>query len=223
MQAEFWLRRWREGRIGFHLGRPLPLLLKHWPALALSTDNRVLVPLCGKSQDLVWLAEQGYHVLGVELSPLAVQQFFDEHQLTPVQHRSAQGVHHVAGNIEIIQGDVFDLADSTLAACRGVYDRAALVALPPYLRKRYVSDIYHRLPIGCRGLLVALEYPQHEMDGPPFSVDVETFGALFGRDWNASMVDRRNILATEPKFRGAGLTAMHTSVYQVERKPAAQH
>ena len=57
-----------------------------------------------------------------------------------------------------------------LADCAGVYDRAALIALPPPLRQRYARELYSQLPRGCRGLLVTLEYPQHEKDGPPFSV-----------------------------------------------------
>jgi len=78
MDPDFWHQRWREGRIGFHQDRPTPLLLEHWPALELTVGSQVFVPLAGKSLDLVWLAAQGYRVLGVELSPLAVAQFFDD-------------------------------------------------------------------------------------------------------------------------------------------------
>ncbi|MEW9570477.1 thiopurine S-methyltransferase [Rhodanobacter sp. Si-c] len=221
MQAEFWLQQWREGRIGFHREQPLPLLLKHWPALALPKDCRVLVPLCGKTPDMAWLAAQGHSVLGVELSPLAVEQFFAEHGLATARHRSPIGVHHVAGNIEIIQGDVFALDDATLASCTAFYDRAAVVALPPLLRARYAREVYARLPAGCQGLMVTLEYPQREMDGPPFSVDAGNVDALFSRDWDMSVLDRRDILDSEPRFREAGVTALHTSVHRLRRKDAS--
>ncbi len=36
------------------------------------TGRRVLVPLCGKTPDLLWLAEQGNEIVGVELSEIAV-------------------------------------------------------------------------------------------------------------------------------------------------------
>src|SRR5690348_18017582 len=85
MRAEFWLERWREGRTGFHRDTPMPLLLRHWPALALPRGSRVLVPLCGKTLDMPWLAEQGHRVLGVELSPLAVEQFFAGQGLAPTR------------------------------------------------------------------------------------------------------------------------------------------
>ncbi|MBN8921535.1 MAG: thiopurine S-methyltransferase [Rhodanobacter sp. 68-29] len=220
MQAEFWLERWREGRIGFHRDQPLPLLLKYWPTLDLPPGCRVLVPLCGKTLDMPWLAAQGHHVLGVELSPLAVEQFFAEHGLTPTQHESPMGVHHVAGDIEIIQGDVFGLDDATLAGCNAVYDRAAAIALPPPLRERYAREVYARLPAGCRGLLVTLEYPPEEMEGPPFPVDARNADALFGHDWDLELLDRRDILEGEPRFLEAGVSALHTSVYRLQRKDA---
>ena len=220
MQAGFWLQRWREGHIGFHREQPLPWLLKHWPALALPQGCRVLVPLCGKSPDMAWLAAQGHRVLGVELSPLAVEQFFAEHDLTPTRHESPMDVHCVAGPIEIIQGDVFALDDATLAGCTAFYDRAAVVALPPPLRERYAREVYARLPAGCHGLMVTLEYPQQEMDRPPFSVDADNVDALFGCDWDVSMLDQRDILNDEPRFREAGGTTLHTGVYRLRRRDA---
>jgi thiopurine S-methyltransferase len=219
MQAEFWLQRWREGRTGFHRDTPLPLLLQHWPTLALPRDSRVLVPLCGKTLDMPWLAEQGHRVLGVELSPLAVEQFFAEQGLTPERCESPMGMHHVAGNIEIIQGDVFALDDATLASCAAVYDRAAVIALPPPLRERYAREVYARLPAGCRGLMITLEYPQHEMEGPPFAVDADSVHALLDRDWQVEQIDRRDILASQPRFQEDGVTALHTAVYRLRRRP----
>jgi thiopurine S-methyltransferase len=83
MDPDFWHQRWRDNEIGFHQGEPAPLLQKHWPAVAAPAGSRVFVPLAGKSVDMVWLASQGHRVLGVELSPLAVEQFFAEHALEP--------------------------------------------------------------------------------------------------------------------------------------------
>src|SRR5690606_29941819 len=138
MDAQFWLDRWREGRTNFHQARVAPPLQKYWPALGLAPGSLVLVPLAGKSLDMLWLARQGLRVLGVELSPRAVEQCFAENGLRPQVRDSAQGRHYAAGDIELICGDIFDLDDATLAACAGVYDRAALVALPADMRGRYV-------------------------------------------------------------------------------------
>ncbi|MBV8622324.1 MAG: thiopurine S-methyltransferase [Herbaspirillum sp.] len=218
MEAEFWLERWREGRTHFHQARVTPLLQKYWPQLGLPAGSTVLVPLCGKSLDMLWLAQQGHRVLGVELSELAITQFFSENQLTPVVHESAQGRHYVAGNIELVCGDIFALEDATLAACAGAYDRAALIALPPAMRQRYASDIYGRLPRAAQSLVITLEYAQEKMDGPPFSVAEDEVLRLFSQHSETAAIDRRDILEKEPKFLERGLTALDTVVYRLRRR-----
>ncbi|ARP77617.1 thiopurine S-methyltransferase [Bordetella genomosp. 6] len=217
MDADFWLDRWREGRTHFHQTRVTPLLQKYWPTLEVPAGSQVLVPLAGKSLDMVWLAGQGLRVLGVELSQLAVEQFFDENGLRPEVHESAQGRHYVAGNLELICGDVFALEDATLAACAGVYDRAALVALPGPMRKRYAREVYGRLGRGCRGILITLDYPQDQMEGPPFSVDDAEVQALYADHTEARLIDRRDILDKEPKFNQRGVARLDTLVYRLER------
>lgn len=217
MQPDFWQQRWHDNQIGFHQDAPTPLMLKHWPSLQAPTGARVFVPLAGKTHDMAWFAAQGYRVLGVELSRIAVEAFFTEQRLTPTVRESRHGRHYEAGNIELVCGDAFALDEDALADCTAVFDRAALIALPPDLRRRYVGELYARLPRGCRGLLITLEYPQHEKDGPPFSVIEEEVRALYGRDWNVEMLERRDILQAQPKFLEEGVTALHTSVYRLDR------
>ena len=217
MEADFWLQRWQEGQIGFHRDDVMPLLATHWPALQLPAGSRVLVPLAGKSLDMHWLAAQGHRVLGVELSPLAVQQFFDEARLQPVRHHSRHGEHFVAGPVEVILGDAFGLDAELLADVAGVYDRAALIALPPDLRRRYMETVYARLPSGCAGLLITLEYPQVQKAGPPFSVDQEEVAELFALPWRAALLERRDILALEPRFQAEGVDALATAVYRLQK------
>ena len=216
MNPDFWHQRWHDNQIGFHQAAPTPLLLKHWPSLGVPAGARVFVPLAGKSLDMLWFASQGHRVLGVELSKLAVEQFFAEHGLQPDIETTRYGTHHVAGNVEMICGDVFGLDGAALADCAGVYDRAALIALPPELRARYVAELYARLPTGCRGLLITLEYPQAERDGPPFSVPEEEVRAEFGRDWDIDLLDRRPIPPDHPGFV-SGVSKLDTAVYSLSR------
>jgi thiopurine S-methyltransferase len=214
----FWQQRWREGRIGFHQERVTPLLEQHWDAIGAPAGGRVFVPLCGKSLDMAWLAARGHRVLGVELSPVAVRQFFDESGLVPDVRESPNAMHYSAGDIDIICGDVFALDAGTLADCSGVYDRAALIALPPVMRERYVADVYSKLPSGCRGLLVTLEYPQAEKEGPPFSVEEDEVASRFGPDWMLGLLERRDILAAQPGFAAEGVTGLHTSAWRLRRR-----
>lgn len=218
MQHEFWLEAWRRGRTDFHQARVLPLLQKYWPTLALPAGSQVFVPLAGKSLDMLWLAERGHRVLAVEISPLAVEQFFAEHQLAPKVHESRYGMHHVAGNIELILGDAFALDRAALAGCAAVYDRAALIALPPAMRKAYVDELYERLPASCHGLVLTIEYQQSEMAGPPFSVDEAEVRERYEPRWQVALLDRREILHTQPHFAAAGLTALSTAVYRLQHR-----
>ena len=218
MDPTFWHQRWRDNQIGFHQDAPTPLLLAHWAAVGAPAGTRVFVPLCGKSRDLAWLAAQGHRVLGVELSPLAVAQFFAEHDLRPEVRESRYGRHHTAGPIELVCGDAFALDAEALADCGAVYDRAALIALPPAMRRRYAGELYARLPRGCRGLLVTLEYPPEEKAGPPFPVGADEVRSLYGRDWDLALLERRDILAGQPRFQAEGVTALHTSAWRLQRR-----
>lgn len=218
MDPDFWLQRWREGRTGFHQDRPTPLLAEYWPTLALATGSQVFVPLAGKSLDLLWLAAQGHRVLGVELSSLAVTQFFAEHGLTPQVHESRHGRHYRAGDVELICGDVFDLDADALSGCAAVYDRAALIALPPPLRLRYVREVHARLPAGSHGLLITLEYPPGEKQGPPFAVGEDEVRDLYGPDWHVRTLARRDILSQQPGFAAEGVSALETVVYRLRKR-----
>ena len=215
MDADFWLERWREGRTNFHMERVTPLLQKYWPTLQLPSESKVLVPLCGKTLDMVWLAEQGHQVLGVELSPLAVERFFEENNLVAQQHSTELGTHYRSGNIEIICGDIFALDAETLSSCSGVYDRAALVALPEPMRHRYVTHVYGQLADNYQGLLLTLFYDQSQMDGPPFSVGQEEIHSLYTPHSRTRLVDQRDILSKEPKFAERGLSWLDTLVFHL--------
>jgi len=217
MNPEFWHQRWQANQIGFHQSTPTPLLLRHWPSLDVPAGAQVFVPLSGKSLDMAWFGSQGYRVLGVELSRLAVEQFFAEHGLQPTIETTRYGTHYRAGGIEIVNGDAFALDAAILRDCSAVFDRAALIALPPELRQRYASELYASLPPGCRGLLVTLEYPQAEREGPPFSVAEHEVRTAFDRDWTIDLLERRPIDADHPGFV-SGVSRLDTAAYALRRR-----
>ena len=218
MDSKFWLQRWHEGQIGFHQERVTPLLQQYWDEVGVAAGGQVFVPLAGKSLDMLWLAARGHRVLGVELSQVAVEQFFAGHGLEPTLRASHYGLHYVAGEIELICGDAFVLDADALADCIGVYDRAALIALPPRMRERYATGLYAHLPTGCSGLLVTLEYPQQEKDGPPFSVPEDEVRALYDNNWTIGELARRDILAEQPGFVAEGVTSLQAVAYRLQRR-----
>ncbi|MEO8802154.1 MAG: thiopurine S-methyltransferase [Rudaea sp.] len=221
MKADFWLQRWREGRTGFHHDKPSPLLQAHWLSLSLPADSRVLVPLSGKSRDMVWLASQGHRVLGVELSPLAVEQFFKENELHPSVRETRVGTHFCAGSIEVICGDFFGIDSDVVSDCTGVYDRAALIALPADMRQRYAAHLSSMLAAHCQMLLVTLDYAQAEMDGPPFAVGAAEVDSLYGRYWKVAKLEQQEILSEQPNLAAQGLTALQTAAYRLQRNDHA--
>ncbi len=152
-----WKQGWRENRIPFHLAHEHPLLIRCWPMLGLVGDERVFVPLCGKSLDLMWLHSLGHHVIGVELSSVAVRHFFAAVQLRPqcVDHGAL--THWTQERLEIYCGDFFALRRDDMLGVRVVFDSAALTALPENLRTRYVEHLHVILPADCRILLITVE------------------------------------------------------------------
>ncbi len=214
MEPEFWHKRWSTNQVGFHLPEVNPYLQRFWSQLGVEQGSRVLVPLCGKTLDLLWLAQQGYSVLGVELSEKAAADFFLEHQLEPSV--SEEGAFKVfrAADIEIRCGDFFALSPEDVSDCTALYDRAALIALPGPMRERYAAHLQKILP-QCVGLLITLDYSQDEMPGPPFSVGDDEVQRLLGEVWRLEVLQEQDVLGESWKFLQAGVKRLDERVYRV--------
>ncbi|WP_431702244.1 thiopurine S-methyltransferase [Pseudomonas sp. BR20] len=217
MEPKFWQERWARNQIGFHLPEVNPYLLRYWPSLSLAQGAKVLVPLCGKSLDLMWLASNSYHVLGVELSEQAVEAFFSEQNLTP--RITWHGVFKVyqADLIEIWCGDFFALDAGALADCTALYDRAALIALPPLMRAQYAEQLNSLLRPGCQGLLITLDYDQTQKAGPPFAVTDDEVKVLLGFHWSLEVLEAQDILGESWKFAQDGVTRLEECVYRLTK------
>lgn len=201
-----WIERWNEGRTGWHQVEGNPNLKKYWRA----SGRRVLVPLCGKSPDLLWLEAAGNDVVGVELVEQAVLEFFDEQGLTfdrsdgkLTRYRARER------NVTLFCGDYFEFDEGPFDAH---YDRGALVALTADLRSRYAAHTASLLTEDAEQLVITVEYDQSVCDGPPFSLgeaDVKGYWPRLERI--ASIDDTEN---APPKFLDAGLTQMHEVVWR---------
>ena len=218
MHHDFWHERWQTGQIGFHQSAVHPFLARWWPRLALTSEARVYVPLCGKSLDMVWLAERGHTLVGSELSAIAIRDFFAGRGLEPAQTGEAGFRRHAAGPFEILEGDALVLTPDLLGPVGAAYDRAALVALPPDLRRPYAESLARLLPRGAKALLVAFEYPQEMKGGPPFSVEAAEVSELFEPAFRVEQVERHDILADSPKFAEVGIPALFETAFLMERR-----
>jgi thiopurine S-methyltransferase len=237
MKEDYWLERWKQDETAFNQDEVNPHLRQYWQELHLARGSSVFVPMCGKSCDMSWLLEQGHAVVGVELSPIAVEAFFAENGLKPTLVPGEKFACYEADRIRILCGDFFDLGKRDLANIYAVYDRGALIALPPETRKRYVAHLLDILPMpraqlsegparpvtpaasvssGAQILLVTLDYPAGEMEGPPFAVSPEEVEALYEeRDVHANirLLLHEDVLEENPRFQERGLSRLEENVF----------
>jgi thiopurine S-methyltransferase len=213
MKKDFWLERWEREEIRFHQDELNPYLHQYWHDLHLAGDSQVFVPLCGKSRDMRWLREQGHQVLGVELSAIAVQAFFKENGYTPQHELRGRFDGCEANGMRILCGDFFDLSKDDLANVTGVYDRASLIALPPEMRERYVRHLVSILPPATQILLITVDYPQQEMQGPPFSVSSDEVEALYREHAEVRLLAQPDVLAQNPRFQQRGLSRLRENIF----------
>lgn len=216
MNTEFWKQRWKEGLTGFHLNEVNPYLIKHWPAMECPQGSTVFVPLCGKTMDIIWLTQQGCKVIGVECSEKAILEFVQEHQLAIEISQSGPFTEYKTKDITLYQGDFFDLQPHHLKEVSAVFDRAALVALPPEMRLEYRQHLKQILPTSVAYLLITVEYNQSEMDGPPFSVTQEEVKKLYTPEMKLHSLQVEDLLAESPRFRQRGLTEMLEKIFLIQ-------
>jgi thiopurine S-methyltransferase len=209
-----WHERWREGRIGFHIGRPHDALLRHAGCFLPPPGGSVFVPLAGKAHDLVWLRDQQRQVVAVELSPLAVQAFHEEHGIRAVVREHPRFRVHESPGIRFFEGDVFDLRAADVGPLAAVFDRAALIALPREERARYVPHVRSLLAPGARTLLVSLSTDPADLDGPPYPVGGEEIAALYGAHASIRLLEASD--AMDDRFREKGAHRVREEVWLLE-------
>jgi len=226
MHHSFWHQRWQEQRIGFHLEQINPYLSKYWPNLNVPEQSRVFVPLCGKSHDLSYFSENGYRVIGNELSTLAVQDFYTEQQLNAsksvisIENSASEQLEMTlwsSPEVDIICGDFFALKKEQLADISAVYDRASLVALPPEMREKYVQKLLELLPEKVSMLLLTLDYNENEKQGPPFSVTEDEVYRHYNQYFNIELLEVADISAADRSPRSQNMSYFNERVFLLKR------
>ena len=225
MDIDFWLERWKNNETGFHQTTINPYLTYFYGEKGAPPELReklkVFVPLCGKSKDMLWLSQAGYKVFAVECSDEAVKAFFEENALNYKHAEKDEHALYMSSDqksaIEIFQGDFFALHEKDLEDVSDVFDRAALVALPPEMRKQYVEKMAEILKPGTRTLLVTLTYDQTQMEGPPFSVSENNVIELYSDYFKIDKLCFKDTINDEPRMQERGLTSLIETVYKLTR------
>lgn len=208
MEREEWLRRWAEGRIGFHRAAVQPWLVEHAARFLPRGDECVFVPLCGKSVDLVWLEQRGHPVVGLDVAEKAFRDFIIEQGRVASEHESPPFKVFSTGRIELLCGDFFDLTPERHGDFPAILDRAALIAIEPRRRADYARRLLDLLRPGGRLLLIGLEYDESKMAGPPFTVSRAEVARLFGTSCSIEPLGTSDPMLSEPVWKERGLDAM---------------
>ncbi|MEM7293909.1 MAG: thiopurine S-methyltransferase [Pseudomonadota bacterium] len=216
VDADFWHRKWEANELGFHQEKVNSRLVKYWPQLGVEAADAVFVPLCGKSLDIAWLAQR-HAVVGSELSDIAVRDYFTEQGQAPVVSSEARFTRYSAGNAQLLCGDFFDLTSDDLAGAMAVFDRAALIALPPDLRIRYAKRLGELLAPGGKILLITMIYDQSKMQGPPFSIPEEEVEDLFSDTFAIDKIAESSGPDIVGNLRQRGLDTLTEQVFLMEK------
>lgn len=211
-----WHSHWIRKNPGFHEGQVNRYLEQFLPEFHLNPADTVFMPLCGKAVDILWLSRQGYQVIGVELSEVAVQAFFEESQVAYKATRQDQFMVYEAENITLYQGDLMHLRSSQLADCKLVYDRASIVAIEPFNRAAYKYHMLEIIPAGCPILMVTLEYDQNIMQGPPFSVPVNEISTLYHPQYSVQFLHSNEQSTEGSRWRERGLQSLIESAIRLD-------
>lgn len=204
--ADFWKQVWREGVIPFHQLQFHPILSQCIQSIGLNPGDNVFLPLCGKSLDLILLQDKGFQVFGVELSEIAVQTFFSEHQIKFERTKLRDNLFlYQSDDLHIYQGDFFSINSGEIPHIKFLFDRGSLVALPPPLRQRYAQKLNElKRDHGFHHLLITAEYDQNKMQGPPFSVPEAEVRKLFSFYSNFEVLEEYSTEAN-PEIKKKGL------------------
>lgn len=193
---------------------------------------RWLVPLCGKTVDMKYLAQQEStaQVVGVDGIQKALLEFSKEHpELDLLEDEDAGSYKRLTGKkVTLLKGDFFALNEAvTGGKFHAVMDRGSMVAIDPSLREDYVSVLSKLVHPGGSILLVALDRrtgsEEARKKGPPFSINEQEVRRLYeGKDWvkSITLLQEHDELEKDPdsKFKKDGLTSMYEMFFLIETK-----
>jgi thiopurine S-methyltransferase len=180
---EDWLQRWQEGRINWHKTVVDPVLEKHIGLLEDSggSGRSILVTMCGKSVDLLWLCSRGHSVTGVELSPIAVDQLFQENSVPYTVTECGEFSIYSATDrsLKVYCGDILKFGPSDAGQFDVIWDCNAIVALSVEDRDKYVQLLVSVLKPGGRILMTTWVYEQSIHISRPYSMPPDMIRGLF--------------------------------------------
>lgn len=219
MEISYWQSRWQNDKTGWHMQQVFSPLKTYWNSLQLAKGATVFVPLCGKSLDLEWLVNQGHYVVGVDVSVKAVHELTKRHNEPFKESSKGSFTCYKSNSMELWRGDVFKLQKRWLPAIDAIYDKAALIALPPEMRKAYAITLKSFLQPHTQIFINCFEYNQNEMPGPPFAVFRDELESLLGDQFNIKLLHAQSLFDELTNFHRRGLHSyLKEKIYRLSPK-----
>ncbi len=213
MDFEFWDTCWHKDSQPFHVSQVHPLLKTVLPLL--EPKSSVLVPLSGKSVDLIYLAKQQFKAVGIEFNPKAVSEFIASSGLNFAKNETTKASLFSADNIDLWLADFFALTPVELGSFTQVFDRTAYIALPKTLRADYAKHLINLLELPARIFMVTMDYPPEQMSGPPFFVDQKELAQQFPKA-TITEIARHSLLENHPRWQELELAYLDEVLYQIQ-------
>jgi len=200
-KISIWETQWQKGDIAFHQSEVNPKLLDNMDELigcekagsGEKVCRNILVPLCGKSRDLIHLHGLGHNVVGCEGVEQACTEFFSENNIeftrTPLEGIDGSLFSSADGRLRLYQCDFLALtAEAVSTKFDAVWDIQSLVSINPRDRKQYVRTLRSLLADEFRYLLVTIEYEPFAHLGRPHSISYNAVKELFGSFSNVKFI-----------------------------------
>lgn len=222
LTLEEWQEKWMDHRIGFHKEQGHALLKKHLDTFLKGKSGlRVFFPLCGKAVEMKWFADRGHSVVGVEVSELAIREFFTEQNLSyseePIMEiPGAKVFKSSSGNISLYCCNLFDLPRTNIGKFDRIWDRGALVAINPCDRQRYADIMLSLVRKGFQYFLCVVSYDPTKHSGPPFYVPDAEVKRLFGSVCNSQYLEKVDIF--EEQYKSWGIDSLVEKLYLLTEK-----
>jgi thiopurine S-methyltransferase len=160
---EFWSQVWDEGTIRFHQTNYNSEMIKYFKDIDLKGKS-VLIPLAGKTKDILFFLEKGAHVTAIEFWEPAVISFFEENNIAYKKH----GYSFFADNLTFHAMDFFDL--TTEKPFDVLFDRASQVVFNRTDRPRYYEHISKLIDQRSILLLFSIDHDGSFDYGPPHKI-----------------------------------------------------
>ena len=163
----------------------------------------VLIPLAGKTRDIIYFLDRGAKVIAIEVVEKAVEEFFADNNI----NYQRNGNIYQATNLDFYCDDFFKATSYVEEDIDYVFDRASNVALPGTMRLKYY-DIISELVNDKTNILIITFHHDGPLDfGPPFSIPFAEIKENYKRNGiNMSYVIYDNMKMESQKYQNAGIS-----------------